>query len=360
MSEIQIQQTPWNVFDRVMYKDDSTTKYEYAQYQERNITVTGLNTYNLITQDLDLPLFLSDSFIEVECYIKTLANVANDINTGQIALNNNGFNVFQRGQYLINDQLIEDLDEVGTATTVKGLLDYSKGFSENLSSEFWFLDTGLGGNNETSLMAANTLTAVRADGQVLTATTTTAAGLLIFTKIATYTGVAPNVTNGDVVALYYNNVPVQLVKFVAGVESIIAAAAITMTSTGANTGTLTVAASSKWLTNCKLIRIDGTEIFMYGGGAQGILIGNATPNLALTLIGGAANAQTISVNAASFTSSLFNTGFAKRRQKTISTTDNITANLKLVLFLPIRRMFKLFEYNQSIFKNKAGSRPDFI
>ena len=138
MSEIQIQQTPWNVFDRVMYKDDSTTKYEYAQYQERNITVTGLNTYNLITQDLDLPLFLSDSFIEVECSIKTLANVANNINTGQIALNNNGFNIFQRGQYLINDQLIEDLDEVGTATTVKGLLDYSKGFSENLSSEFWF------------------------------------------------------------------------------------------------------------------------------------------------------------------------------------------------------------------------------
>jgi len=35
--EEQIKNTPWNVFDRVHWKDDSTTQYEFVYYKERNV-----------------------------------------------------------------------------------------------------------------------------------------------------------------------------------------------------------------------------------------------------------------------------------------------------------------------------------
>jgi len=132
MSEVQIQQTPWNVFDKIIYKDDSTTKYEYAEYPERNITVTNRDDYFLITQDLDLPLLLSDSFIHVTCNITN--STGGNIQQGKVALCHNGFNLFQRAQYLLNEQIIEDVDELGIATTVKGFIDYSRSFSKTLDT----------------------------------------------------------------------------------------------------------------------------------------------------------------------------------------------------------------------------------
>ena len=66
MSEIQIPVTPWNIFDKSYYKDESTTQYEYAEYKERNVNVTNLTEYNMINQDLDIPLLLCDSFLQVK------------------------------------------------------------------------------------------------------------------------------------------------------------------------------------------------------------------------------------------------------------------------------------------------------
>ena len=82
MAEIQIENTPWQIFDKPHFVDNSTTQYEYVEYKERNVNVTGISEYNLINQDLDVPLMIPDSFIQVKCVIKRADN-GNDINTGK-------------------------------------------------------------------------------------------------------------------------------------------------------------------------------------------------------------------------------------------------------------------------------------
>ena len=73
----------------------------------------------------------------------------------------------------MNDQLIEDLEEVGVATLVKGLIDYSKAYGESMCNEFWELDTNDAGNN-------NGLTIYR--GNDLCTFTTGAANQIILTR----------------------------------------------------------------------------------------------------------------------------------------------------------------------------------
>src|SRR5947209_1391941 len=75
--EEQILITPWNIFDRVHYKDDSTTQYEFTEYKERNSNVTGLTEYNMSNQDLYIPLMISDSFLQVKCSIVRADNYIN-------------------------------------------------------------------------------------------------------------------------------------------------------------------------------------------------------------------------------------------------------------------------------------------
>ncbi len=58
--EEQVKSRDWNVFDRVKYRDESTTQYEFVEYKERNVQVTNLNEYNMINQDLDVPLMIPD------------------------------------------------------------------------------------------------------------------------------------------------------------------------------------------------------------------------------------------------------------------------------------------------------------
>jgi hypothetical protein len=127
--EEQVKSRDWNVFDRVKYRDESTTQYEFVEYKERNVQVTNLNEYNMINQDLDVPLMIPDSFLHVQCQIQNAATGA-AIANGKVAFNNNGFNVFFRAQYYMNDQLIEDVEDVGVATLVSGLINYSRAYSD--------------------------------------------------------------------------------------------------------------------------------------------------------------------------------------------------------------------------------------
>ena len=69
MTEVQISPVAWSIFDKQYYKDESTTQWEYVEYKERNVSVSGLTEYNIINQDLDVPLLMADSFLQVKCKI---------------------------------------------------------------------------------------------------------------------------------------------------------------------------------------------------------------------------------------------------------------------------------------------------
>ncbi len=196
--EEQVKSADWNVFDRVQYRDESTTQYEFVEYKERNVQVTNLNEYNMINQDLDVPLMIPDSFLHVQCQIQNAATGA-AIATGKVAFNNNGFNVFYRAQYYMNDQLIEDVEDVGVATLVNGLINYSRGYSDSMSNELWILDNNSG--------STNSLTVYAADGtQLSIATSPAIAGninnTLQLTKPAT---VGANLADGQELFFYLGN-----------------------------------------------------------------------------------------------------------------------------------------------------------
>jgi len=77
------------------------------------------------------------------------------------------------------------------------------------------------------------------------------------------------------------------------------------------------------------------------------------PNALVTLNNGAA-AQAIGtpISARTPTGDTVNTnaGFEARVKRTLSNADNITPSKQVCLLLPIRKMFRLFEYNQHIFR----------
>ena len=338
--EVQIEATPWTIFDRIYYKDDSTIEYEYSEYKERVAFITPNSVYNLINQDLDLPLMISDSFIHVQCQIVNASNGAN-IATGNVALTNNGFNIFQRVEYYMDEQLVESLDLPGIATTVKGLIDYSSAYSKNsLANEFWYPDTGFGDNN-------NGLTFIDVtQGNAICSYTTGAANQIILTLPVQVP--ALSFANADVIAVYLYNKPLSFLRQ-ATATGLYTTSTPSIVRIGGGpaypTATFTLSAVANG-DNIRVFTSYGEEVTLFANDINVRLQGNATP---LTILSGAVAAN-LPIRARAAGDINLNTGFDKRVLRSLSNADGITSNKIINLYLPIKRMFKLFEYNQQVFK----------
>ncbi len=143
MSEVIETVNPhWDVFTPPLL-DRSTTEYEYVEYREKNVNVNGLPQYELVNQDLDLFLLPSESFIQVKCIIRDQANAI--IPSGDVALQNSGYSLFDKAYYYMNDQAVENLDYVGMMTHVKHLCSASKECEQSLEQQGLILDRGYGG-----------------------------------------------------------------------------------------------------------------------------------------------------------------------------------------------------------------------
>jgi len=106
----------------------------------------------------------------------------------------------------------------------------------------------------------------------------------------------------------------------------------------------------------ELIRSDGARVQFYtsvGGAAPLLALFNA-PAAGIALLTGnpaVVNGNVITVQAiGTLKNQQINQGFENRVLRTLSNADGVTANKILNLFLPIKRMFKLFEYNQHVFR----------
>src|SRR4051812_22693891 len=128
MSEVQKITNPiFNIFDPPII-DESIEKYEYIEYREKRsdgsgATLDAISDYEITNSDIDLYLLPSHSYIEVkiQCYDAT-ALPNGRINTGRIALQNGGWNIFERAEYIINDNTeVENVRHLGIANQIKGL-----------------------------------------------------------------------------------------------------------------------------------------------------------------------------------------------------------------------------------------------
>ena len=125
-------------------KDDSIDKYEDIEYEP--VAGTNLNSPG---QDIRLTIETQDIFTHPsESYLIIEGELRKDDNNryaddDPIALTNNGImHLFKRIRYDLSGQEIENIMNVGQATTMLGLLKYPDDFSKSKGlNQLWYKDT---------------------------------------------------------------------------------------------------------------------------------------------------------------------------------------------------------------------------
>ena len=139
-------------------KDDSIDKYEDIAYEP--IAGTNLNSpgqdIRLTIETQDIFTHPSESYLIVEGQVlKRGVNPPNDPTYGNadlITLTNNGImHLFKRIRYDLSGQEIENIMNVGQATTMLGLLKYPDDFSKSKGlNQLWYKDTSLNALNSNN------------------------------------------------------------------------------------------------------------------------------------------------------------------------------------------------------------------
>ena len=139
-------------------KDDSIDKYEDIAYEE--IAGTNLNApgqdIRITIETQDIFTHPSESYLIVEGrLLKRGVNPPNDPSYGDgdlITLTNNGImHLFKRIRYELSGQEIENIMNVGQATTMLGLLKYPDDFSKSKGlNQLWYKDTSLNALNSNT------------------------------------------------------------------------------------------------------------------------------------------------------------------------------------------------------------------
>ena len=134
--------------------DNSIEEYEYFAYEP--VAGTNLNSsgqdIRLVIETQDIFTHPSESYLIIEGELKKNDNnrYADD---DPIALTNNGImHLFKRIWYDLSGQEIENIANVGQATTMLGLLKYPDDFSKSKGlNQLWYKDT-----TNTAVLADNT------------------------------------------------------------------------------------------------------------------------------------------------------------------------------------------------------------
>ena len=125
-------------------KDDSIDRYEEIAYEP--VAGTNLNApgqdIRLIIETQDIFTHLSESYLIVEGRLLRGDNNSYG-NNDLITLTNNGImHLFKRIRYDLSGQEIENIMNVGQATTMLGLLKYPDDFSKSKGlNQLWYKDT---------------------------------------------------------------------------------------------------------------------------------------------------------------------------------------------------------------------------
>ena len=137
-------------------KDDSIDKYEEIAYE--HVVGTNLNSpgqdIRLTIETQDIFTHPSESYLIIEGQLirSDTGNPYVDPNNVLITLTNNGImHLFKRIRYDLSGQEIENIMNVGQATTVLGLLKYPDDFSKSKGlNQLWYKDTTRNANNNNT------------------------------------------------------------------------------------------------------------------------------------------------------------------------------------------------------------------
>ena len=132
-------------------KDDSIDKYEDVEYEP--VAGTNLNSsgqdIRLTIETQDIFTHPSESYLIIEGQLVRADNNNPYADVDLITLTNNGImHLFKRIRYDLSGQEIENIMNVGQATTMLGLLKYPDDFSKSKGfNQLWYKDTTENANN---------------------------------------------------------------------------------------------------------------------------------------------------------------------------------------------------------------------
>lgn len=142
-------------FPKILDHDDSIVKYDTTTIYEEHHgmgTLENADKFHFMTKNEDRWLLPSESYLLVQCRLRktdgtqyawqnvaavgaVAAVVADDV-----TINDNGFNLFEKAKYYIDDQNIESIDYLGVSTFVDNILTYTDDMKEKnvKHSQLWF------------------------------------------------------------------------------------------------------------------------------------------------------------------------------------------------------------------------------
>ena len=133
--------------------DDSIDKYKDIEYEP--VAGTNLNSFGadirLTIETQDIFTHPSESFLIIEGQLVKGDDTPHDA-ANLITLTNNGImHLFKRIRYDLSGQEIENIMNVGQATTMLGLLKYPDDFSKSKGlNQLWYKDTTANANNNNN------------------------------------------------------------------------------------------------------------------------------------------------------------------------------------------------------------------
>ena len=135
-------------------KDDSIDKYEEIAYEHiagSNLNAPGQDI-RLTIETQDIFTHPSESYLIIEGQLVRSDNGEAFADGDLITLTNNGImHLFKRIRYDLSGQQIENIMNVGQATTMLGLLKYPDDFSKSKGlNQLWYKDTTLNANNNNT------------------------------------------------------------------------------------------------------------------------------------------------------------------------------------------------------------------
>ncbi len=128
----QIDPVFYNIFDPPLV-DESTQEYEYFEHKEKNVVVKDLTKYEIATRNFESWIHPHNSFLHVKGRILK-SDGSNITDTDLVTITNNGFNLFDRAKYFVEDKEIEDMENVGLATSVMNLVEFSDDFARSVAN----------------------------------------------------------------------------------------------------------------------------------------------------------------------------------------------------------------------------------
>lgn len=309
--------------------DNSIIDFEYCQkYNQDGSDIQNIDKplYEFVVTDRDSWMNLSESFIEARVSIVRADNGA-AITGGNIALVNNGFNLFKRAEYQYDGKgVLETVEYPGHKAQILGLINNSQDAEKGLTNEFWYPDRFDAGLTDTS---ASPLVYTIAGVDKVVATTN--ANVLQIAGADADNAVITVTFKGYPVTFQFGNASAtiaQLDKLGGGNPDEIDYAGIL---------------AGQVLT----LYANGLPLKLFNNGVPAYIFANATPEIVLSGIVGVNRVITAKFDYSALEN--INSNSSTRKLKfynpTTSTYDKVAT-----IYLPLRKLFGFFDYNRIVMK----------